>query len=81
MNETRAKEFRKELERRLDIALSWYKDCIKCDETLQNARRDVNSVFKFVCKQYDITNSPVMLRTRFSDDNYIVVDYIDRNIN
>lgn len=81
MNKTRAKEFRRDLERRLDIALDWYKDCIRCDETLKNARRDVNSVFDSVCKQYGITDSPIMLRTRFSDDNYIVVDYIDRKVN
>lgn len=69
---TFATRFRACLEQRLAAALEWYVDCDVCDQTLANARRDVESVLRDTCALFEITDVPFLLRVRFEGDELVV---------
>ena len=81
MTKSKAKEIRLHLENRLDYALDWYDECDICPETLANARKDVDSIFKEVCKKYNLKDLPFTLKTKFDNKRYIVVSILDRKLN
>lgn len=80
MTKKTAKAIREELETRLAIILPWYDDCDICQETLDNVRKDVNSVFNEIMRRHKIDDPSFRLRTRF-EGTLIVVDVIDRKLN
>lgn len=79
MKQERTK-FREELESRVDFILDWYKNCVRCDETLKNARRDVNGIFDEVCDKFGLSDPPISLQTRFGDDDCITIDVVNKEL-
>lgn len=73
------KQFSKELEARLNDCLEWYRNCDVCDETLKNAKKDLNSVLKEVCKKYDFNN--LFTLTALFENDIIVVKILDKKLN
>lgn len=68
-----------ELYSRLDYCLEWYKGCDVCQETLDNVRADVNSVFEEFERNNKLT-LPFTLKVTFEDD-LIVLKPLDRKLN
>ncbi len=69
----------RELRQRLLDCLEWYKNCDVCAETLENARRDVRSVFDEYVKDNNIKTDYML--TVVWDDGYLVVKSLDRRLN
>lgn len=80
MNSNKAKEIREYLEKRLDYTLEWYKDCILCEETLINVRKDVASILEETVNKYKLKNTPFTLKTVI-EDGFIVIRFLDKKAN
>lgn len=77
----RTKQFKLKLEQRLQEYLSWYSECIVCDETLKNVRADVQSALKKTCEEFNLDKPNFSLATFFDDDGFIVVKFVGQEKN
>ena len=77
---SRSKDIKKELEERLQVTLEWYRNCDICEETLNNVRKDVKSLFEEICLKYKLKDLPFIL-TVLIEDGFIVVRALDKRVN
>jgi hypothetical protein len=79
MGAGRARQIRSYLEQRIAAALEWYAGCACCTETLQNVKRDLDSVLAETCEKFGIDRMPFLLKVRF-EGTQIVVSAVTRDL-
>jgi hypothetical protein len=82
MKKSRVKEIKKYLETRLYDTMEWYHDCVSCEETYDNIRRDVKSILKETTTKFGLEELPFHIRLDVEDDGKIIVlKAIDKSLN
>lgn len=69
---TRATRIKSYLEQRIAAALEWYSGCVCCAETLENVKRDLDSVLAETCAKFGIDRMPFLLRVQFEGTDIVV---------
>lgn len=70
------------LKERLSYTMEWYKDCVSCEKTFDNIRKDINSIVQETCAKFSLKELPFLLKLD-TDNNgkIVVVKAIDKNLN
>jgi hypothetical protein len=78
----RIEEIKKYLEARLYDTMEWYRDCVSCEETYDNIRRDVKSILKETTTKFGLEELPFHIRLDVEDGGKIIVlKAIDKSLN
>lgn len=75
----KAAQIRAYLDQRIAYALEWYDECDVCSETLENVKKDLDSVLEETCRKFHIDRMPFLLAASF-DHDIIVVRTINRSL-
>lgn len=74
-------DIQKWLYTRLEEIIIWYEGCDAVDETLQNAKRDVDSVLREMVVKFKLKPVPFYPSLTFDMNNKIVVKFVNREFN
>jgi len=77
-----SKEIKSYLEDRLSYTMEWYKDCVSCEKTFDNVRKDISSIVQETCTKFNLKELPFIFKLDTEDNGkIIVVKTIDKNLN
>lgn len=74
-------EIHKWLYTRLEEIVIWYEDCDAVDETLQNARKDIDKVLTEMTVKFKLKPVPFFPSLTFDTNNKIVVKFVQKELN
>lgn len=80
MKPNQIQQIKNEFELRLHACMEWYSSCIQCEETLDNVRKDVKSLYEEICEKHKL-NDPPFIFSVFMEDGFIVVKAINKKLN
>jgi exonuclease VII small subunit len=80
-----SKEITKYINDRFNSALEWYNSpkepCDVCQETLDNAQKDLDCVLKETKEKFKLKDLPCIAQVSFDVNNCLVAKLIDKKLN